>query len=130
VPTISDDTRYSNARAASHGYGAGQIEASRLVGDWSSKEFDRHATEILKDTDQAQAYAQDAPTYYDEFAQRMSAGGVEPTEQTKVAYEAGFDIGFSAALVHGCEALMGQGTGIRMPEEAGAQGLEDVASRL
>jgi len=39
-------------------------------------------------------------------------------------------LGFSAALVHGCEALTGQGPRTSLPEDAGAQGLEDVASRL
>ena len=130
MPTITDELRHLNARAASHGYGAGQIEAGRIIEGWSADEVEERATEVLGQVDLAQAYAQEAETDYDDYAQRVAAAGSEPGQEVRVAYEAGFDIGFSAALVHGCEALVGQGRRISLPEEAGVQGLEDVASRL
>ena len=130
VHTITDESRHLNARAASHGYGAGQIEAGRIIEGWSAEEAAQKASEILGQVDLAQAYAQEAETDYDDYAQRVAAAGAEPSAETRIAYEAGFDIGFSAALVHGCEALTGQGPRTSLPEDAGAQGLEDVASRL
>ena len=94
------------------------------------EEAAQKASEVLGQVDLAQAYAQEAETDYDDYAQRAAAAGAEPGAEARIAYEAGFDIGFSAALVHGCEALTGQGPRTSLPEDAGAQGLEDVASRL
>ena len=128
--TITDELRHLNARAASHGYGAGQTEAGRVIEGWSPDEVGERAAEVLAQVDLAQAYAQAAPTDYDDYAQRVAAAGSEPGQESRIAYEAGFDIGFSAALVHGCEELVGPGARTRLPDDAGAQGLEDVASRL
>jgi hypothetical protein len=130
VHTITDELRHLNARAASHGYGAGQTEAVRTIEGWSADEAEQRANEVLGQVDLAQAYAQDAETDYDDYARRVAAAGSEPGQEARIAYEAGFDIGFSAALVQGCEALVGQGARTRVPDDAGAQGLEDVASRL
>jgi hypothetical protein len=102
---ITDEPRHLNARAASHGYGAGQLEAGRLMHGWSSEEIDQRATEVLGEVDLAQAYAQAAPSSYDDYAQRISASGLTLTDDARVAYQAGFDIGFSATLVEGCNAL-------------------------
>jgi hypothetical protein len=107
VHFITDDTRHSNARAASHGYGAGQIEAGKLIDGWSIEELDQRAHEVLDEVDQAQAYAQAAPTGYDDYVQRVTAEGGTPSEDARIVYQAGFDIGFSAALVEGCGVLLG-----------------------
>jgi hypothetical protein len=107
MPTITDELRHTNARAASHGYGAGQIEAARLIDSWPADELDQHAHEVLGQVDLAQAYAQEATDDYDDYAQRAEAGGDHVSDEARVAYQAGFDIGFSAALVEGCNTLMG-----------------------
>jgi hypothetical protein len=110
---ITDELRHANARAASHGYGAGQIQASRLIDDWSSDDAHRHATEVLADVELAQAYAQSAPSGYDDYADRTGGGDLGGSHSARdeadlrTAYHAGFDIGFAAALVEGCGALMG-----------------------
>jgi hypothetical protein len=106
--TIADELRHTNARAASHGFGAGQIEAARLIDSWPIDELDRRANEILTQVDLAQAYAQEAPNSYDEYVRRAEAGGASISDEARVAYQAGFDIGFSAALVEGCGTLMGR----------------------
>jgi hypothetical protein len=108
MPTITDELRHTNARAASHGYGAGQIEAARLIDSWPIDEVDEHANEVLGQVDLAQAYAQEAPSGYDDFVQRAEAGGAPVSDEARIAYQAGFDIGFSAALVEGCGTLMGR----------------------
>jgi hypothetical protein len=107
MPAITDELRHTNARAASHGYGAGQIEAARLIDSWPVDELDQRANEVLGQVDLAQAYAQEAPNGYDDFAQRAEAGGTSVSDEARIAYQAGFDIGFSAALVEGCGTLMG-----------------------
>jgi hypothetical protein len=107
VLSITDETRHLNARAASHGYGAGQIEAGKLIDGWSIDELDERAHEVLDQVDVAQAYAQAASTGYEDYVQRLTAEGGSPTEAAQVVYQAGFDIGFSAALVEGCGALLG-----------------------
>jgi hypothetical protein len=107
MPTITDELRHTNARAASHGFGAGQIEAARLIDSWPVDELDQRANEILGQVDLAQAYAQEAPSGYDDFTKRAEAGGASVSDEARVAYQAGFDIGFSAALVEGCGTLMG-----------------------
>jgi hypothetical protein len=130
VHTITDELRHLNARAASHGYGAGQIEAGRTIEGWSADEAERKASEVLAQVDLAQAYAQEAETDFDDYAQRVTAAGSEPGQEARIAYEAGFDIGYSAALVHGCEALVGQVPLINPQDDAPAQSLDDVGSRL
>jgi hypothetical protein len=111
---ITDELRHANARAASHGYGTGQIEASRLIDGWSPDDVDRRAAEVLTQVELAQAYAQSAPTGYDEYAARVGAshpGGSHSARDEadlSTAYHAGFDIGFAAALVEGCAALKGR----------------------
>jgi len=130
VHTITDELRHLNARAASHGYGAGQTEAVRIMERWSADEVEQRASEVLGQKDLAEAYAQEAETDYDDYARRVAAAGSEPGQEARIAYEAGFDIGFSAAMVHGCEGLVGQSARAAVPDEAGGQGLEDVASRL
>jgi hypothetical protein len=124
VQSITDEVRHLNARAASHGYGAGQIEASRLIDGWSAEELDQHSVEILGQVDLAQAYAQAAPSGYDDYVSRLAAAGETPTEEAKVAYQAGFDIGFSASLVEGVARV----TGLRdSPRETQSpSGLEDA----
>jgi hypothetical protein len=130
VNTITDELRHLNARAASHGYGAGQTEAGRTIEGWSADEAEQKASEVLAQVDLAQAYAQEAETDYDDYAHRVAAAGLEPGQEARIAYEAGFDIGYSAALVHGCEALVGQAPQINPRDDAPAQGLDDVGSRL
>ena len=105
--SISDEKRHLNARAASHGYGAGQIEAGRLIDGWSIDELEKRAHEVLDQMDMAQAYAQAAPTGFDDYVHRVRAEGSSPTDTAHIAYQAGFDIGFSAALVEGCGVLLG-----------------------
>jgi hypothetical protein len=107
MPTITDELRHTNARAASHGYGAGQIEAARLIDSWPVEELDQRANEVLGQVDLAQAYAQQADNEYDDYVQRATASGTDVSDEARVAYQAGFDIGFSAALVEGCGTLMG-----------------------
>ena len=105
--TITDELRHLNARAASHGYGTGRIESSRLMDGWSTDEVEQRASEVLAEVDLAQAYAQEAETGYDEYAMRASASGFSPSDEARIAYQAGFDIGFSAALIEGCNARVG-----------------------
>ena len=107
MPTITDELRQANARAASHGFGAGQIEAARLIDSWPVDELDQRANEVLGQVDLAQAYAQQAPSGYDEYVQRVEVGGSSVSDEARIAYQAGFDIGFSAALVEGCGTLVG-----------------------
>lgn len=106
---VIDDLRRTHARAASHGYGAGRIEANRLIGSWPDEEAPAHASAILTDVELAQAYAQEAETDFDEYARRVLEGPFRgAADDLRTAYEAGFDMGFSATLVEGCGALMGR----------------------
>lgn len=110
-----DERRLVSARTASHGFGAGQTEARRLMTQWPTDEAAARAAQILDHVELAQDYAQAAPSLFEEYAEQLRAN--EPTEDQltrdrhatlAAIYQAGFDIGFSAALVEGSNTLLGR----------------------
>ena len=110
-----DERRLVNARTASHGFGAGQTEARRLIAQWPADEVGQRATDVLAHVELAQDYAQAAPSLFEEYADRLRAAEPADDELTRerqatlaAIYQAGFDIGFSSALVEGCDSLLGR----------------------
>jgi hypothetical protein len=112
---VIDELRYAYAQAASHGCGAGQVEARGLVAAWEPEEGRRLAAQVLDNLDLAQAYAQSASTHFEDYAAQLAASEYA-TEKSELShqdtlmtvYRAGFDIGFRAALVEGCTTLREQ----------------------
>ena len=110
-----DERRLVNARTASHGFGAGQTEARRLIAQWPAEEVGQRATQVLAHVELAQDYAQAAPSLFEEYADRLRAAEPADDQLTRerhatlaAIYQAGFDIGFSSALVEGCDTLLGR----------------------
>jgi hypothetical protein len=125
-----DERRLVSARTASHGFGAGQTEARRLMAQWPEDEAGQRAAEILDHVELAQDYAQAAPSLFDEYAEQLRAtdpGDDDFTRERRATlaaiYQAGFDIGFSAALVEGCDTMLGRRvkaaeTGVEHPADS------------
>jgi hypothetical protein len=114
--TEVDERRLTNARTASHGFGAGQTEARRLMAHWPAEEAAQRATQILDHVELAQDYAQAAPSLFEEYLGQLRAADPSDDPLTRdrqstlaTIYQAGFDIGFSAALVEACGVLLGRG---------------------
>jgi hypothetical protein len=110
-----DEPRVANARTASHGFGAGQTESRWLMSHWSDEEATQHATEILDRVELAQDFAQAAPSSFEDYVARLRAADPADDPLTRdrhaalgTIYQAGFDVGFSAALVEGCRVLLGR----------------------
>jgi hypothetical protein len=106
VTRPADETRYANAQAASHGFGAGKVQASRLVAGWSPPEALREASLILENLDLAQAYAERARVPFEDYVSGLKAD--EDLARTltpdrlatlEMVFVTGFDIGFRACLV-------------------------------
>jgi hypothetical protein len=106
VAAPTDETRYENAQAASHGFGAGKVQASRLVAGWTQDEALREATLILENLDVAQAYAERAGVPFEDYANGLRADEhlartltPERLATLEMVFVTGFDIGFRACLV-------------------------------
>jgi hypothetical protein len=106
VTRPADETRYANAQAASHGFGAGKVQASRLVAGWTQDVALREATLILENLDLAQAYAERAGVPFEDYVNGLKAD--EDLARTltpdrlatlEMVFVTGFDIGFRACLV-------------------------------
>ena len=102
----ADETRYANAQAASHGFGAGKVQASRLVAGWSPEEALREASLILENLDLAQAYAERAGVPFEDYVSGLKADEALARTLTpdrlatlEMVFVTGFDIGFRACLV-------------------------------
>jgi hypothetical protein len=112
VTTPSDRDRYALAQAASHGYGAGQVEAGRLIEGWDADEALRQANLILENLDVAQAYAERPTVPFDDYENGVRADPdlartLTPNRLAalRTVFTAGFDIGFRAALVERCDRV-------------------------
>jgi hypothetical protein len=112
VARPADETRYANAQSASHGFGAGKVQASRLVAGWTQDEALREATLILENLDVAQAYAERATVPFEDYVSGLRAD--EDLARTltpdrlatlEMVFVTGFDIGFRACLVERLEQL-------------------------
>jgi hypothetical protein len=106
VSRPADETRYANAQAASHGFGAGKVQASRLVAGWTPDDTLREASLILENLDIAQAYAERATIPFEDYVSGMRADEalartLTPDRLTalETIFVTGFDIGFRACLV-------------------------------
>jgi hypothetical protein len=102
----SDETRYANAKAASHGLGAGKVQASRLVAGWAPDDALREASLILENLDLAQAYAERATVPFEDYVSGLRADAALARTLTpdrlatlEMVFVTGFDIGFRASLV-------------------------------
>jgi hypothetical protein len=106
APRPTDETRYANAQAASHGFGAGKVLAGRLVAGWTPDEAQREASLILENLDVAQAYAERATVPFEDYLDGLRADeGLARTltpdrlAALETVFVTGFDIGFRAHLV-------------------------------
>ena len=106
VTRPADETRYANAQAASHGFGAGKVQASRLVAGWTPDEALREATLILENLELAQAYAERATVPFEDYVSGLKADEALARTLTpdrlatlEMVFVTGFDIGFRACLV-------------------------------
>ena len=101
-----DPVRYANAQAASHGFGAGKVQASRLVEGWAPDEVRRQANAVLEDLDLAQAYAERGTIPFEDYVNGLKADAElartltpERLATLEMVFVAGLDIGFRASLV-------------------------------
>jgi hypothetical protein len=106
VARPADEVRYANAQAASHGFGAGKVQASRLVAGWTPDEALREANLILENLDLAQTYAERAGVPFDDYVSGLRADEALARTLTpdrlatlQTVFVTGFDIGFRACLV-------------------------------
>lgn len=95
-----DPVRSSYARAASHGFGMGQIEAQRYLAELSDGARQMLSDQLMEKTDRVLALAQARTLPVDDYVSELVAKGlVEQVGGLDMVYRAGFDIGFSAYLV-------------------------------
>lgn len=106
---VADEVRYANAQAASHGFGAGQVQASRLFDGWEPHEAQGIAGRVLENLDLAQAYAERATPPFADYVNGLKADPdlartLTPERLTtlEMVFLTGFDIGFRATLVERC----------------------------
>jgi hypothetical protein len=109
---VTDDVRYANAQAASHGFGAGQVEANRLIDGWDEDRAHALAPRILEHLERAQAYAERATPPFDDYVAGVRADEELARTLTpqrlhtlETVFVTGFDIGFRATLVERCAQL-------------------------
>jgi hypothetical protein len=109
---VTDDARYANAQAASHGYGTGQLRASRLSAGWSQQDSHRLAVEVLENLDRAQWYAEQESPPFEEYLEGLRQDrdlaatlSDERLDTLRTVYLTGFDIGFRSALVEACRRV-------------------------
>jgi len=102
----TDEARYANAQAASHGFGAGKVQASRLVAGWPPDDALREANLILENLDVAQAYAERATIPFGDYVSGLKADEAlahtltpDRLSTLEMVFTTGFDIGFRACLV-------------------------------
>ncbi len=109
-----DQERSANARATSHGYGAGKHEADRLLQQYSPEELAARATQLLEQVELAEAYAQSVPAPVEDYLHEVRAVetgtqlGDDRVASLATLYRAGFDVGFSATLVEGFARALGR----------------------
>ena len=95
-----DAARRSYARAASHGFGMGQIEAQRYLAELSDGARQVLSGQLIEKTDRVLALAQARPLPVSDYVDELVAKGLlERVDGLERVYQAGFDIGFSAYLV-------------------------------
>jgi len=106
IEAPEDETRYANAQAASHGFGAGQVQAHRLVEGWAPDDARQQASVVLENLSVAQAYAERATVPFDDYVNGLKADSdvartLTPERLTtlETVFVTGFDIGFRATLV-------------------------------
>jgi hypothetical protein len=109
---VADDARYANAQAASHGYGTGQLRASRLAAGWEPSESPRLAVGILENLDQAQWHAEQESPPFEEYLEGLRQDSDLAATLTddrlatlRTVYVTGFDIGFRSALIEACRRV-------------------------
>jgi hypothetical protein len=102
----SDPVRYANAQAASHGFGAGRTQASRLFEGWTGEEIALQASQVLENLELAQAYAEREPVPFEDYVSGLRADDDLARTLTpqrlatlETVFVTAFDIGFRACLV-------------------------------
>ena len=120
-----DRVRYANAQAASHGFGAGRVRASRLIDGWDIDEAHRQATLVLENLELAQAYAEREPAPFEDYVNGLRVDPElaqtltpERLATLETVFLTGFDIGFRAFLVERLAELREQAQAVKETEKA------------
>jgi len=106
TPHPTDQERFANAQAASHGFGAGRFRASRLIDGWDDERTRQQAVLVLENLDVAQAYAERESVPFDDYVNGLRADPEldrtltpERLALLEKVFITGYDIGFRASLV-------------------------------
>ena len=100
MDTHIDSERISYAKTASYGFGMGQTEARRKIGELSEQELEDLRAQLADDASLALAQAQNRSIPFgDDVAELIAKGQVEQQDNLELIYRSCFDIAFSAYLV-------------------------------
>jgi hypothetical protein len=100
-----DPARVSYAKAASNGFGMGQIEARRYVEELNRDGFETLQARLKDDMNYSWTVAQSRPVpFAEDVRELVLKGRLEQQDSLDLVYRAGFDIAFSAYLVEAVTA--------------------------
>ena len=99
-PIEIEPVRLTYARAATHGFGIGRIEAQRYLADLAEDELGLLREAMSRDPEITQGLAQERQVpFHDYIAELTGKGLLEQRECLDLVYRAAFDIGFRAYLI-------------------------------
>jgi hypothetical protein len=101
-----DSARSNYAKAASRGYGMGQIEARRFIAEQSEEDLEALRAALVGDIERSEILGQRRSVPFgDDVRELVAKGQLEALDSLEVVYRAGFDIGFRAHLVESLTAV-------------------------
>jgi hypothetical protein len=101
-----DNPRSAYAKAASRGFGMGQIEARRFIAEQSEQDLEGLRAALVDDVERSAGVGQQRSVPFGDYVGELVAKGqLEPQDSLEVVYRAGFDVGFRAYLVESLTAV-------------------------
>jgi hypothetical protein len=101
-----DSARSNYAKAASRGFGMGQIEARRFIAEQNQEDLEALRAALGEDIERSEILGQRRSVPFgDDVRELVAKGQLKAQDSLEVVYRAGFDIGFRAYLVESLTAV-------------------------